>query len=89
MNRYFLYNLYVRFILLLNWIGELWNRVFIIVTIEKDDGIYARINDQHVRLELYSSNSAEGFRIGSKYYTTVKPIVMKSVSYAYDESDQD
>lgn len=89
MNRYFLYNLYVRFILLMSWIVELWNRVFVTVIIEKDDGIYARIRGKHIRLELYPSNSAEGFLIGSKYYTTIKPIVMKYVSSAHSDSDQD
>ena len=89
MNWYFLYNLYVRFILLTSWIVELWNRVFMTVIVEKDDGIYARIRSKHVRLKLYQSNSAEGFLIGSKYYTTTKPIVMKCVSSAHSESDQD
>lgn len=90
MNRYFLYSLYMRFILLLSWFAELWNRMFFVVIIEKDDGVYARIRDKHVRLELYQSNSAEGFLIGSKYYTTIKPIVFSSNrTYVCDESDQD
>lgn len=89
MNRYFLYNLYLRFLLLLSWLNELWNRVFFVVTIEKDDGVYARIKGRHVRLELYPSNSVEGFMVGSKHYTTIKPVVMKFVSHTQDESDQD
>lgn len=76
MNKASLYNLYLRVLLFFYWLVELWNRLFLVAVIPKFDGVYIRIHGNLVRLEVYPSNKAVGFRIGDAYFTTIKPVVV-------------
>lgn len=71
-----LYNIYLRILLFYYWLIELWNRCFMVTVIERDDGLYIRLRDKLVRLEIYPAMSVNGILIGNNYYTPLKPPVM-------------
>jgi len=72
------YNLYLRVLLFYYWLVELWNRLFLVAVVSRPGhgGMYVRLRGNLVRLELYPSNKAVGFRIGDTYFTTIKPVVV-------------
>ncbi len=78
-----LYNIYLRCLLLIYWIGSVWHRVILGLAVENTDGVYVRVRGKLVRLELYPSHSGE-IRIGDNRYTTIRP--QRTVEV---ESDQD
>jgi hypothetical protein len=85
----YIISLYFRSLLFIDWFIELWNRTFLAIVIEKDDGHYIRVRGNLVRIEIYPAAPANGFRIGNAYYTNTQPAPLPLPVSDGDKNDDD